>query len=145
MNSNITGVDKDLQRQLHWLCMHQCNVVSWPGVTEHSQGTYTVMLYCRPCHNYRQHWKTRSRSESIARQNNVQAQQIWAANHIKVQGIMIVTNLEYHPCMKILQCKIAYTSGWKIPQMYDAAIGGKLKAMWLMGEDNVQTDPNTIM
>jgi formate dehydrogenase major subunit len=33
--------------------------------------------------------------------------------------------------------------GYKIPQMYDAAIGGKLKALWLMGEDNVQTDPNT--
>jgi formate dehydrogenase major subunit len=27
--------------------------------------------------------------------------------------------------------------------MYDAAIGGKLKALWLMGEDNAQTDPNT--
>ncbi len=27
--------------------------------------------------------------------------------------------------------------------MYDAALAGKLKALWLMGEDNVQTDPNT--
>jgi formate dehydrogenase major subunit len=33
--------------------------------------------------------------------------------------------------------------GLKIPQMYDAAIDGKFKALWLMGEDNVQTDPNT--
>ena len=31
----------------------------------------------------------------------------------------------------------------KIPEMYDAAIEGKLKALWLMGEDVVQTDPNT--
>jgi formate dehydrogenase major subunit len=27
--------------------------------------------------------------------------------------------------------------------MFDAAIGGKLKAMWLMGEDIVQTDPDS--
>lgn len=33
--------------------------------------------------------------------------------------------------------------GYKIPQMFDAAIDGKLKALWIMGEDVVQTDPNT--
>lgn len=27
--------------------------------------------------------------------------------------------------------------------MFDASIQGKLKALWLMGEDVVQTDPNT--
>jgi formate dehydrogenase major subunit len=33
--------------------------------------------------------------------------------------------------------------GYKIPEMFDAAINGKLKAMWIIGEDVVQTDPNT--
>lgn len=33
--------------------------------------------------------------------------------------------------------------GLKIPEMYDAALEGKLKSLWLMGEDLVQTDPNT--
>jgi formate dehydrogenase major subunit len=33
--------------------------------------------------------------------------------------------------------------GLKIPEMYDAALAGQLKALWLMGEDLVQTDPNT--
>jgi formate dehydrogenase major subunit len=33
--------------------------------------------------------------------------------------------------------------GLKIPEMYDASLAGKMKAMWLMGEDNAQTDPNT--
>jgi formate dehydrogenase major subunit len=32
--------------------------------------------------------------------------------------------------------------GWKIPQMFDAAVDGRLKALWLMGEDVVQTDPD---
>ena len=33
--------------------------------------------------------------------------------------------------------------GYKIPEMFEAAIAGKLKAMWIIGEDVVQTDPNT--
>jgi formate dehydrogenase major subunit len=33
--------------------------------------------------------------------------------------------------------------GLKIPEMFDAAIDGSLKALWVMGEDIVQTDPNT--
>jgi len=39
--------------------------------------------------------------------------------------------------------KLSEEPGWKIPQMFDAAIEGKLKALWLMGEDVVQTDPDS--
>jgi formate dehydrogenase major subunit len=39
--------------------------------------------------------------------------------------------------------KIPLGKGYKIPEMFDASINGKLKALWLMGEDVVQTDPNT--
>jgi formate dehydrogenase major subunit len=39
--------------------------------------------------------------------------------------------------------KMSDQIGLKIPQMYDAALAGKLKAMWVMGQDLVQTDPNT--
>ncbi|MBV1910891.1 MAG: molybdopterin-dependent oxidoreductase, partial [Kangiellaceae bacterium] len=34
------------------------------------------------------------------------------------------------------------TEGLKIPQMFNAAIEGKLKALWVLGEDIAQTDPN---
>jgi formate dehydrogenase major subunit len=33
--------------------------------------------------------------------------------------------------------------GMTIPQMFDAAVGGRLKAMYIFGEDVAQTDPNT--
>ena len=33
--------------------------------------------------------------------------------------------------------------GYKIPQMFDAAIAGDLKAMYIFGEDVAQTDPDT--
>jgi formate dehydrogenase major subunit len=39
--------------------------------------------------------------------------------------------------------KLPNYTGLKIPQMYDAALNGKLKAMWVIGEDMAQTDPNT--
>ncbi|MCB1616859.1 MAG: molybdopterin-dependent oxidoreductase, partial [Pseudomonadales bacterium] len=35
------------------------------------------------------------------------------------------------------------TAGYKIPEMFEAALNGKLKALWIMGEDVAQTDPNT--
>src|SRR5690606_38323596 len=35
------------------------------------------------------------------------------------------------------------SAGLKIPQMYDAMLQGKFKALWIMGEDVAQTDPNT--
>ena len=33
--------------------------------------------------------------------------------------------------------------GYTIPQMFDAAVDGRLKAMYIFGEDVAQTDPNT--
>ena len=33
--------------------------------------------------------------------------------------------------------------GYKIPEMFDAAVAGDLKAMWIFGEDVAQTDPDT--
>ncbi len=34
--------------------------------------------------------------------------------------------------------------GLKIPEMLEAAIEGKFKALWIMGEDTLMTDPNTM-
>jgi formate dehydrogenase major subunit len=39
--------------------------------------------------------------------------------------------------------KLPNYAGFKIPEMYDAALSGKLKALWVIGEDMAQTDPNT--
>jgi formate dehydrogenase major subunit len=39
--------------------------------------------------------------------------------------------------------KMPEKEGLKIPEMLEAAIEGKLKAMWIMGEDTLMTDPNT--
>jgi formate dehydrogenase major subunit len=38
---------------------------------------------------------------------------------------------------------IGRTPGLRIPGMFDAALRGELKVLWVMGEDIAQTDPNT--
>ena len=35
--------------------------------------------------------------------------------------------------------------GLKIPQMFEAAINKELKGLWIIGEDIVQTDPNSCL
>ncbi|HAD13121.1 MAG TPA: formate dehydrogenase subunit alpha, partial [Saprospirales bacterium] len=60
-------------------------------------------------------------------------------------GYLDVTNPEIHQRYETFyHAKLPDYIGLKIPQMYDAALEGKFKALWLMGEDNVQTDPNTL-
>ncbi len=39
--------------------------------------------------------------------------------------------------------KMPEKEGLKIPEMFDLAIDGKFKALWIMGEDTLMTDPNT--
>lgn len=38
---------------------------------------------------------------------------------------------------------IPQQAGWKIPEMWEAALAGKLKAMWIIGYDAAQTEPNS--
>jgi predicted molibdopterin-dependent oxidoreductase YjgC len=38
---------------------------------------------------------------------------------------------------------LARSRGLRIPEMFDAAVDGRMKALWVMGEDICQTDPNT--
>ena len=60
-------------------------------------------------------------------------------------GYLDVTNPEINEKYKLFYDSDVVPShvGYKIPEMFNAAIDGKLKALWLIGEDVVQTDPNT--
>jgi formate dehydrogenase major subunit len=77
-------------------------------------------------------------------QNNVQGAADMGCQPHQGAGYLDVTDPQYHALYEdFYKTNIPSQIGYKIPQMYDAAINGKLKALWLMGEDNVQTDPNT--
>ena len=144
--ASITGVDKELTRKAAIAYASAPNAMSFHGlgVTEHSQGTYTVMLIADLAMITGNIGRRGVGVNPLRGQNNVQGAADMGCQPHQGAGYFDVTNTEYHQMYEdFYQSKLPLHAGLKIPQMYDAAIEGKLKALWLMGEDNVQTDPNT--
>lgn len=142
----ITGVNKELARKAAMAYANAPNAMSFHGlgVTEHSQGTYTVMLIADLAMITGNIGRRGVGVNPLRGQNNVQGAADMGCQPHQGAGYYDVTMPEYHSMYEdFYHAKLPLHAGMKIPQMYDAAIGGKLKAMWLMGEDNVQTDPNT--
>lgn len=142
----ITGVDKELARKAAIAYASAPNAMSFHGlgVTEHSQGTYTVMLIADLAMITGNIGRRGVGVNPLRGQNNVQGAADMGCQPHQGAGYLDVTLPENHRLYEdFYHAKLPLHAGLKIPQMYDAALGGKLKAMWLMGEDNVQTDPNT--
>lgn len=144
--AKISGVDKELVRAAAVAYAKAPNAMSFHGlgVTEHSQGTYTVMLIADLAMITGNIGRRGVGVNPLRGQNNVQGAADMGCQPHQGAGYLDVTNADYHQRYEeFYGVKIPQHIGYKIPQMYDAAIAGKLKALWLMGEDNVQTDPNT--
>ena len=143
---SVTGVEKELVRKAAVAYATAPNAMSFHGlgVTEHSQGTYTVMLIADLAMITGNIGRRGVGVNPLRGQNNVQGAADMGCQPHQGAGYFDVTNPEYHhKYEEFYGVKLPDYVGLKIPQMYDAAIEGKLKALWLMGEDNVQTDPNT--
>ena len=65
----ISGVDRNLVKEAAIAYASAENAMSFHGlgVTEHSQGTFTVMQIANLSHAYRKYWPKRCWSESFAR------------------------------------------------------------------------------
>jgi formate dehydrogenase major subunit len=140
----ITGVDKALVREAAMAYASAPNAMSFHGlgVTEHSQGTFTVMLIADLAMITGNIGRRGVGVNPLRGQNNVQGAADMGCQPHQGAGYLDVT--AYHEQYEnFYGVKLPNYVGLKIPQMYDAAIEGKFKALWLMGEDNVQTDPNT--
>ena len=144
--SKISGVHKDLARKAAIAYATAPNAMSFHGlgVTEHSQGTYTVMLIADLAMITGNIGRRGVGVNPLRGQNNVQGAADMGCQPHQGAGYLDVTKPEIHSMYEeFYHAKLPLHVGYKIPQMYDAALDGKLKALWLMGEDNVQTDPNT--
>ncbi|MBX7204377.1 MAG: formate dehydrogenase subunit alpha [Bacteroidia bacterium] len=142
----VTGVNRELVRKASILYASAKNAMSFHGlgVTEHSQGTFTVMLIADLAMITGNIGRRGVGVNPLRGQNNVQGTADMGCQPHQGAGYLDVTNPEYHKKYEAFyNAKLPDYAGYKIPQMYDAALAGKLKALWLMGEDNVQTDPNT--
>lgn len=144
--SEITGVNKELVRKAAVAYAKAPNAMSFHGlgVTEHTQGTFTVMLIADLAMITGNIGRKGVGVNPLRGQNNVQGaadmgcQPHQGAGYLDVHNPDILSKYEFH-----YGTKMPTTAGLKIPEMFEASIDGKLKALWLMGEDVVQTDPNT--
>ncbi len=142
----ITGVDRNLVREAAMAYANAKSAMSFHGlgVTEHSQGTFTVMLISDLAMITGNIGRRGVGVNPLRGQNNVQGAADMGCQPHQGAGYMDA----YDPAMNekysaFYKTPIPIGKGMKIPEMFDASIQGKLKALWLMGEDVVQTDPNT--
>ena len=143
---SVTGVSKELARQAAIAYARAPNAMSFHGlgVTEHSQGTDTVMLIADLAMITGNIGRRGVGVNPLRGQNNVQGAADMGCQPHQGAGYLDVSDAGNHRMYEdFYQAKLPRHAGYKIPQMYDAALAGKLKALWLMGEDNAQTDPNT--
>jgi formate dehydrogenase major subunit len=142
----ITGVDRNLVREasIAYATAPRAMEFHGLGVTEHAQGTFAIMLIADLAMITGNIGKPGCGVNPLRGQNNVQGAADMGAQPYQGAGYFDVSVPEYHAKYEAFyNAKLPNYRGYMIPEMFDAAIDGKLKAMWVIGEDIVQTDPNT--
>jgi formate dehydrogenase major subunit len=114
------------------------------GVTEHKYGSEVVQLLCNLAMMTGRVGKPGSALLPLRGQNNVQGS--------SDMGALPDTYTAYRPVgdeevARAFEAEwgvpLSRQKGYTIPQMFDAAIAGDLRAMYIFGEDVAQTDPDT--
>jgi formate dehydrogenase major subunit len=114
------------------------------GVTEHKYGSEVVQLLCNLAMMTGKVGKPGSALLPLRGQNNVQGS--------SDMGALPDTYTAYRPVgdeevARSFEAEwgvpLSRAKGYTIPRMFDAAIAGELKAMYVFGEDVAQTDPDS--
>ncbi|MCD6598061.1 MAG: formate dehydrogenase subunit alpha, partial [Bacteroidales bacterium] len=143
----LTGVSKELVRKAAIAYASSTNAMEFHGlgVTEHFQGSKTVMLLSNLAMMTGNIGRIGVGLNPLRGQNNVQGAADMGVQPHQGAGYMDVNDSEIQKyyASKYGIPKMPVKEGLKIPEMLDAAISGKFKALWIMGEDTLMTDPNT--
>ena len=142
----VSGVDRNLVRKAAMAYAKAPNAMSFHGlgVTEHSQGTFTVMQIADLALLTGNIGRRGVGVNPLRGQNNVQGSADMGVQPHQGAGYLDITKPEVNQRYnQFYGVDVPSHIGFKIPEMFDAALDGKLKAIWIIGEDVVQTDPNT--
>ena len=142
----ISGVDRELVRKAAIAYATAPNAMSFHGlgVTEHSQGTFAIMQITDLAMITGNIGRPGVGVNPLRGQNNVQGAADMGCQPHQGAGYFDLTLPEIHKKYEAFyETKLPFHIGYKIPEMFDAAVNDKLKAMWVIGEDIAQTDPNT--
>ncbi len=143
----ITTVDRHLAEQAAEAYAKAGNAMSFHGlgVTEHYTGSRAVMLLANISMFTGNIGRKGVGVNPLRGQNNVQGAADMGVQPHQGAGYLDVNDpgiQEYYK-KKYGIDEIPEKEGLKIPEMFNGAIERKVKAMWIMGEDVLQTDPNT--
>ena len=145
--ATLTGVSKELVRKAAHAYATADRAMEFHGlgVTEHFQGSKTVMLLSNLAMMTGNIGKNGVGLNPLRGQNNVQGAADMGVQPHQGAGYLDVSkqDIQQYFADKYGIEKMPATNGLKIPEMLDAAIDGKIKALYIMGEDTIMTDPNT--
>ena len=118
---------------------------SWGlGVTEHKYGSEVVQLICNVALMTGNVGRPGAALLPLRGQNNVQGSSDMGALPDTYTAYRSVGDEEVARSFEERWgVPLPREKGYTIPQMFDAAVAGDLKAMYIFGEDVAQTDPNT--
>jgi formate dehydrogenase major subunit len=144
--AKVAGVDKQLVKEaaIAYATAHNSMEFHGLGVTEHQQGSKTVMLIADLAMITGNIGRRGVGVNPLRGQNNVQGAADMGCQPHQGAGYFEVADEKNQ---KFYTEKYGVTHptkpGLKIPQMFEAAIDKELKGLWIIGEDIVQTDPNS--
>jgi len=143
----LTGVSKELVRDaaIAYTSANRAMEFHGLGVTEHFQGSKTVMLLSNLAMMTGNVGRKGVGLNPLRGQNNVQGSADMGVQPHQGAGYMDVSkpNIQQYYAQKYGIEKMPESIGLKIPEMLDAAISGKIKALYIVGEDTIMTDPNS--
>ena len=114
------------------------------GVTEHHQGSEAVMLLCNLALLVGAVGRPGTGVNPLRGQNNVQGSADMGCQPDLLTGYAPVDAPEARERFERAWGRpLPRAVGRRLPEMYDAARAGDVKAMFILGEDVVQTDPDT--
>jgi formate dehydrogenase major subunit len=144
--ARITGVPAgDIERAAHIYAEAGDACILWGlGVTEHLYGSEVVRLICNLALMTGNVGRRGAALLPLRGQNNVQGSSDMGALPDTYTAYRSVGDEEVARSFEeAWGVSMSREKGMKIPEMFDAAVAGDLKAMYIFGEDVAQTDPNT--
>jgi formate dehydrogenase major subunit len=142
----ITGVEADKVRQAARAYANANNAAIYYGlgVTEHSQGSTMVMGIANLAMATGNIGRDGVGVNPLRGQNNVQGSCDMGSFPHELPGYQHVSNDEARGHFEqVWGVKLDNEPGYRIPNMFDAAISGEFKGLYVQGEDIAQSDPGT--
>ncbi|RED38422.1 formate dehydrogenase alpha subunit [Rhodopseudomonas thermotolerans] len=142
----FTGVDPQSLREAARLYATGGNgaIYYGLGVTEHSQGSTTVMAIANLAMATGNLGRPGVGVNPLRGQNNVQGSCDMGSFPHELPGYRHISTDAVRESFEALwNVKLDNEPGLRIPNMLDAAVEGSFKALYVQGEDILQSDPNT--